>query len=141
MALSAQFPDPEEVGPREWGTEMLLLHAPQKYTMKLITMAKDAKGGLQYHRLKDEGGVMLNGSMEIVYDDGTGSLVSRMVRRGDVFHFPALAVHQAIAHTDCSYIEVSTPHFNDRVHVERLYGIEEEAGGLPTTTLEQVEVR
>jgi hypothetical protein len=56
-----------------------------------------------------------------------------------VFHFPAGAVHQAIAHTDCCYIEVSTPHFNDRVHVEGMYGIKKEEGGLPSTKLEEVE--
>jgi quercetin dioxygenase-like cupin family protein len=135
------FPSPKEVGPRDWGTEMLLLHAPEKYTMKMITMEKGRMGGLQYHRLKDEGGLMISGSMEVRYDDGKGELISRVVGRGDTFHFPAGAVHQSIAHTDCCYIEVSTPHFNDRVHVENLYGIEEEAGGLPSTEPWEVEVR
>jgi quercetin dioxygenase-like cupin family protein len=141
MESFVSFPEPKEVGPRNWGTEMLLLHAPEKYTMKMITMEKHAKGGLQYHRLKDEGGLMISGSMEIRYDDGKGELISRVVGRGDVFHFPAGAVHQAIAHTDCCYIEVSTPVFNDRVHVETLYGITKEEGGLPSTTLEEIELR
>jgi mannose-6-phosphate isomerase-like protein (cupin superfamily) len=135
---SARFPVPESVGPREWGTELLLLIAPQKYTLKMITMKRGAKGGLQYHRLKDEGGVMTKGAMLIRYDDGTGTLVERMVRAGDVFHFPAGCVHQAEAFTTCSYIEVSTPHFNDRVHVEHEYGIEGESGGLPSTELKEI---
>jgi quercetin dioxygenase-like cupin family protein len=139
MASSVTFPSPTEVGPRDWGTEMLLLHAPEKYTMKMITMEKGRMGGLQYHHMKDEGGLMISGSMEIRYDDGKGELISRVVGRGDVFHFPAGSVHQAIAHTDCCYIEVSTPHFNDRVHVEQLYGIKKEEGGLPSTKLEEVE--
>jgi quercetin dioxygenase-like cupin family protein len=138
---AVRFPLPEDVGPREWGTEMLLLLAPQKYTLKLITMKAGAKGGLQYHRLKDEGGIMMKGSMRVRYDDGAGTLVERLCRRGDVFHFPAGAVHQSEAVTACSYIEVSTPHFNDRVHVEGKYGIEEEAGGLPSTEPWQVELR
>jgi quercetin dioxygenase-like cupin family protein len=109
--------------------------------MKLITMKPGAKGGLQFHRLKDEGGIMMKGSMRVRYDDGSGTLVERLCRRGDVFHFPAGSVHQAEAVTACSYIEVSTPHFNDRVHVEDKYGIEKEDGGLPSTTLEEVELR
>ncbi len=141
LAASVTFPNPTEVGPREWGTEMQLGHAPGKYTLKMITMAKGKMGGLQYHHLKDEMGVMVSGCMEIRYDDGKGELISKIVNRGDVFHFPPGAVHQAIAHTDLCYIEVSTPHFNDRVHVEKLYGIEEEAGGLPSTELCEVEVR
>ena len=136
---SVSFPLPKDVGPREWGKEVLLLLAPNKYTMKLITMKQGAKGGLQYHRLKDEGGVMLKGSMKVIYDNGDGELVSRVCRKGDTFHFPPGAVHQAEALTACSYIEVSTPHFNDRVHVEDKYGIDKEAGGLPSTSLEEVE--
>jgi len=137
----AQFPRPEPVGPRQWGEEVLLVHAPEKYTMKLIVMKQGKKGGLQYHRLKDECGVMLKGAMKITYDDGLGNLVDRVVRRGDTFHFPPGAVHQAEALTACSYIECSTPHFNDRVHVENEYGIEEEAGGLPSTELSEIELR
>jgi quercetin dioxygenase-like cupin family protein len=141
MAESVSFPFPEDVGPREWGREVLLLLAPNKYSLKRIEMNKGAKGGLQYHRLKDEGGVMLCGRMRVWYDDGYGHLIDRDVVAGDVFHFPAGAVHKAEALTDCSYIEVSTPHFNDRVHVEHEYGIDTEDGGLPSTTLEQVEMR
>jgi mannose-6-phosphate isomerase-like protein (cupin superfamily) len=141
MASYVTFPEPQDVGPRQWGREVLLLTAPEKYTLKRIEMNKGAKGGLQYHHLKDEGGVMLCGRMRIWRDDGYGHLISRDVFAGDVFHFPPGATHQAEALTDCSYIEVSTPHFNDRVHVEKDYGIAEEAGGLPTTTLEDVEIR
>jgi mannose-6-phosphate isomerase-like protein (cupin superfamily) len=138
---TAKFPKPSEVGPREWGHEVLLVHAPKKYTLKKIMMHKGAKGGLQFHRCKDEAGVMLYGQMDVRYDDGTGAIVSRVVVPGDVFHFPTGSVHQAEAMTDCAYYEVSTPHFNDRVHVEHEYGIEEEAGGLPSTELYEVEMR
>lgn len=138
---TVQFPTPERVGPRQWGEEILLAHAPYKWTLKLIVMKRGAKGGLQKHHLKDEGGVMTKGAMIIRYDPGNGTLVERKVRAGDAFHFPAGCVHQAEALTACTYIEVSTPHFNDRVHVENDYGIEEEAGGLPSTKLEDVEVR
>jgi quercetin dioxygenase-like cupin family protein len=148
----ANFPLPQSVGPREWGTETLLLHSPKLYSMKLITMKAGAKGGLQKHHLKDEGGIMMKGSMLVLYDadpdnpvfdpdTGKRVLAKRICRRGDVFHFPAGAVHQAEALTACSYIEVSTPHFNDRQHVEHEYGIEGEAGGLPSTKLEDVEFR
>ena len=137
----ARFPDPEDLGHRDWGREMLLMVSPTNYSMKLIVMNQGAEGGLQYHHLKDEMGMMMQGSMEITYDPGNGGLCSRVVRRGDVFHFPAGAVHKALALTKCSYIECSTPHFNDRVHVEKEYGLPGEAGGLPSTKLEDVETR
>lgn len=137
----ARFPTPELVGPRKWGHETLLVLAPKKYTMKLITMYAGAEGGLQYHRKKDEAGIMTFGEMVVTYDDGTGNLVERKLKLGDTFHFPAGCVHKAKAITECAYIECSTPHFNDRVHVEKDYGLEKEAGGLPSTELSEIEVR
>jgi quercetin dioxygenase-like cupin family protein len=137
----ARFPRPEKPLKRDWGHEVVLVVAPQKYSMKLITMHRGAKGGLQKHHLKDEAGIMTAGNMKVIYDDGSGRLLSRVVSVGDTFHFPAGAVHQAEALTDCAYIEVSTPHFNDRVHCEADYGIEKEDGGLPSTKLEEVELR
>ncbi len=135
------FPKPESVGPRIWGQEIMLAHAPQAWTLKLIKMHEGAKGGLQYHMAKDEGGVMVSGEMLVRYDNGTGKLAERTLKAGDVFHFPPGAVHQAEAITDCSYYEVSTPHFNDRVHVESKYGIANEDGGLPSTTPREIEFR
>jgi mannose-6-phosphate isomerase-like protein (cupin superfamily) len=141
MASSVSFPEPQDVGPRQWGREILLHLVSQKFSFKRIDMIKGAKGGLQYHHLKDEVGYMLTGRIRIWYDDGYGHLIYRDAYAGDVFHFPPGAEHQAEALTDCSYIEVSTPHFNDRVHVEDKYGIEHEDGGLPSTSLEEVELR
>ncbi len=138
---TAKFPKPESVGPREWGSETLLVLSPGKYTMKRIYMHEGARGGLQYHRRKDEAGLMLMGEMKVIYDDGTGRLATRSLRPGDSFWFPAGAVHQAEAVTACCYIECSTPHFNDRVHVEGTYGITEEAGGLPSTHISEIELR
>lgn len=138
LKLPVTFPSPKSVDAREWGHETLLLHVAEKYTMKLITMHKGKKGGLQYHHKKDEGGIMTAGHMLVRYDDGKGELIERVCQGGDVFHFPPGAVHQSEALTDCAYIEVSTPHFNDRVHVEHDYGIAEEAGGLPSTELSDV---
>lgn len=122
---------------REWGTEVLLSTVSNHFTLKRITMLKGKKGGLQYHHKKDEVGVVLFGIIKITYDEN-GHLESKTVLAGDVFRFPAGCVHQAEALTDCAYIEASTPYLNDRVHVEKEYGIEEEAGGLPSTAIEEV---
>jgi quercetin dioxygenase-like cupin family protein len=135
------FPSPTEVGPRDWGTEMMLHHAQGLYTFKMITMEKGKKGGLQQHRIKDECGLMVRGHMELKYDDGKGELISRIVEAGDVFHIPPGATHQGIALTDCCYLEVSNPIFNDRVHVEDKYGIKKEEGGLPSTKPWEIERR
>jgi mannose-6-phosphate isomerase-like protein (cupin superfamily) len=136
--VSALFPQPQDLGERQWGTEELLFSVSSRFTFKLIRMHEGAKGGLQYHHKKDEGGYVTCGMAIVRYDPGSGTLVDRIVEEGDAFFFPQGAVHQIEAITAFEYIEVSTPYFNDRVHVEDLYGIEEEAGGLPSTSLEDV---
>ena len=70
----------------------------------------------------------------------TQHIVEKRVEAGDWFHFPAGCVHQEEAVTDVERIEVSTPHFNDRVRVENDYGISVD-GGLPTTSKAEIEFR
>jgi mannose-6-phosphate isomerase-like protein (cupin superfamily) len=135
---TASFPQPKDLGPRQWGFEELGLVAPGKFTAKKITMHQGAKGGLQYHHKKDEGGYVISGRAVVRYDPGDGSLTERIVGPDDWFCFPQGAVHQVEALEPFSYLEVSTPFLNDRVHVEHEYGIESEAGGLPSTKLEDV---
>ena len=81
---------------------------------------------------------MLSGSMIIRYDDGNGGLSEKTVNAGDVFHFCAGVVHQEEALEDCIIIEASTPVFNDRVRMEREYGLDD-PGGMPTTSASEVE--
>jgi len=131
------FPKPEEMGARTWGSEILLALVPGKYTVKRLEVRAGEKGGLQYHHLKDEVGVMISGEMIVRIDEGSGKLIERIVGPGDVMHFAPGLVHQTEAITDVVYIEASTPHFNDRVRVEADYGLELEEG-LPSTSLDEV---
>ena len=131
------FPKSEDMGARTWGNEVLLVLVPGKYTVQRLEVRAGEKGGLQYHHLKDEVGVMISGEMIVRIDDGSGKLIDRIVGPGDVMHFAPGLVHQTEAITDVVYIEASTPHFNDRVRVEAEYGLELEEG-LPSTSLEDV---
>ena len=139
--LQPKFPKPKSVGDREWGAEDLLVLVSGKYSLKKIFLKAGCKGGLQFHRQKNECGFIVSGKMIVKFDDGAGGLVEKIVNEGDVFHFEPGVVHQTEAISDTVYIEASTPHFNDRVHVEHIYGLSKESGGLPTTTADQIEIR
>ena len=131
------FPTALDMGERNWGTETLLVLVPGKYTVKRIEIKAGEKGGLQYHHLKDEVGVIISGTMIVRYDHGNGLLSEKIVGPGGVIHFSPGLVHQSEAISDVVYIEASTPHFNDRMRVEESYGMEAEAG-LPSTAIEEV---
>jgi len=136
----ADFPSAESVGPREWGEETLLVLANGKYTMKKLFIKAGKRGGLQYHRKKDEASYVISGKMIVRYENEEGNLIDKEVGPGDWFHFPNGCIHQEIAITDVVRIEVSTPHFNDRVRVEEMFGISD-SSGLQTTTEEEIEFR
>ncbi len=135
----AIFPRKKKIGKRNWGEEILVALIPKKISLKILKIKKGKKGGLQYHRKKDECGIIVSGKLMVTFDNGNGKLKKKILKKGDTFHFPPGAVHQELALTDCQIIEASTPHFNDRVRVEKHYGIRN-ISGLKTTKVSEVKL-
>jgi mannose-6-phosphate isomerase-like protein (cupin superfamily) len=134
------FPVSESVGQRPWGSEDLLAIATKKFSVKRLLINKGSKGGLQYHRHKDEVAVLISGQLLIRYDLGDGIIREKILGPGQTAHFQPGLVHQEEALTDCEIIEASTPHFNDRVRVEEMYGMGVPQG-LPSTDESEIEFR
>ena len=131
MSLPVEVFCPREVGEREWGREILIAHTPQ-FIGKILLMKAGKAGGLQQHREKVEAFFLDEGQAWVDYDAGDGKLTRLVMSTGMTVQVPAGATHRVTAITDCKFLEVSTPHFNDRIRVEVEYG-EPEVGGLPTT--------
>lgn len=131
------FPTAKSIGKRDWGHEILLVLISKKISLKKIIINKGKKGGLQYHHKKNECGYIVSGKLKISYDLGSGKLLSKVLKPGDSFHFPPGLVHQEEALSKCEIIEASTPHFNDRVRVEKKYKLKKEKG-LPSTSIKEV---
>ena len=134
------FPKKKNMGKREWGTETLLTLIPKKLSLKILKIKKGKKGGLQYHRKKNECGYILSGKLLICYDNGKGKLIKKICKTGDCFHFVPGLVHQEEALSNCTIIEASTPHFNDRVRVEAKYGLKSR-GGLKSTKFKDIKFK
>ena len=130
--INVKFPIKIDLGKRTWGKEILLSLIPKILSLKLLKLKKGKKGGLQYHHKKNECGYILSGRLIVRFDKGHGKLNKKILKAGDTFHFPPGSVHQEEALTECQIIEASTPHFNDRVRVEKKYGLPTE-DGLPST--------
>ncbi len=134
-----RFPKRKMMGKRNWGEEILLNIIPKKISFKLLKINKNKKGGLQYHRKKNECGYVLKGKLKIIYINKKGKLTHKILKKGDCFHFPPRSVHQEIAITNCEIIEASTPYFNDRVRMERKFGMSSK-NGLRTTKVSQIKI-
>ena len=105
----------------------------------MLLIKKGKKGGLQFHRKKNECGIVISGKLKVIFENRKGKLLKKILKKGDSFHFPPGAVHQEQAITDCQIIEASTPHFNDRVRVEKKYGLKDETG-LKTTRASEIKI-
>jgi len=130
MRLPIEIFEPHDVGPRNWGREILIAKT-QFYIGKILKMNAGSAGGLQYHVEKDETFMLFSGEATVDSDVG-GALVSTEMTAGMSIHVPPGAPHRVTARTDCIFFEVSTPHFDDRVRCESEYG-QPEVGGLPST--------
>ena len=134
------FPKARSIGKRDWGKEDLLVLIPKLLSLKLLLIKKGKKGGLQYHHKKNECGYLISGKLKIKYDDGSGRLKEKIIKKGNIFHFPPGFVHQEIALSNCKILEASSPHFNDRVRVEHRYGLKSKKG-LPSTKKKDVKFK
>ena len=126
------FPKNKKIGKRSWGEEILLCLIPKLLTLKKLKIKKGKMGGLQYHRKKNECGYLKKGKLMVKYEAKKGLLKTKILKKGDVFYFPPGLIHQEKALSDCEIIEASSPHFNDRVRVEKIFGLKD-LEGLPTT--------
>lgn len=119
--------------PRDWGEEIIFADTPH-YLGKLLVMKQGTKGGLQVHEHKIETFTLVSGIALVRFDKGDGRLTAAVMRQGEVYHIPPGAVHQVEAVTSCILAEASTPHHNDRVRMESVYGLDE-CDGLPTSRI------
>jgi quercetin dioxygenase-like cupin family protein len=79
--------------------------------------------------------------MWFYYIDEKNQVQRKKLTAGDSVHIPPGAIHSEEAITECVIFETSNPVFNDRVRVNERYGWESHPNSLPTTTLEEVEIR
>ena len=134
----AQVLQGRSLGVRDWGEEILLGYVSSSFTLKKLILKKNSRGGLQFHRKKNEMAYLISGVLKVRFETDEGELAETFVTAGQAIHFPVGCVHQEIAVTDCEIIEVSTPFLNDRVRVEAEFG-EEADFGLPSTSAEEIE--
>lgn len=127
----------EEMTP--WGSEQILVVAPGLYMLKKLFIKAGQKGGLQYHRLKDECGYVVSGKLIVRTPQSNGELSEKILKPGDFFHFPPGEIHQEEAVEDTVIIEAGLPIKNDRVRVESDFGLSKGQYGFPTSDLSDIE--
>ena len=109
---------------KPWGHE-LILALSERYCGKVLFVKAGAALSLQFHREKEESWLVQSGKAKLELGEvGQAVLNEEVIGAGDAFHYRPGTVHRITAIEDTTILEVSTPHLDDVVRLEDLYGRE-----------------
>lgn len=121
---------------RSWGREYLISICFGFYTVKVLEIFPSGLGGLQFHHLKSECGLVLKGKMLLRTQEKSSDVtIERTLCQGDFFVLPAGLIHQEQAIESTLILEISSPHLNDRVRLDKCSN---SPNLLPSTTPSEV---
>ena len=107
---------------KPWGHE-LIWALTDTYCGKVLFVKAGCALSLQYHEEKDESWLVQSGRAKLeLGETGQGLLHEEVVTAGAAFHYRPGTVHRITALEDTTILEVSTPHLDDVVRLEDLYG-------------------
>ena len=109
---------------KPWGYE-LIWALTDLYCGKVLFVQAGASLSLQFHKEKDESWYVQSGRAKLELGDvGQGVLDEEVIGPGAAFHYVPGTVHRVTAIEDTTILEVSTPHLDDVVRLEDVYGRE-----------------
>jgi mannose-6-phosphate isomerase-like protein (cupin superfamily) len=109
---------------KPWGHELIWALSDQ-YCGKVLFVKAGAALSLQFHREKDESWFVQSGRARLELGEvGAKVLHEEVIAAGAAFRYRPGTVHRVTAIEDTTILEVSTPHLDDIVRLEDLYGRE-----------------
>ena len=107
---------------KPWGWELIWAEA-DAYCGKQLFVREGCALSLQFHREKDETIYVHSGRVEFTIGEaGSATPFTEVVGPGAAFHITPGTVHRMRALEDALLLEVSTPHLDDVVRLDDLYG-------------------
>jgi mannose-6-phosphate isomerase-like protein (cupin superfamily) len=107
---------------KPWGHE-LIWALSETYCGKVLFVRAGQALSLQFHREKDESWLVHSGRAKLELGDaGEAVLSEEVVSAGAAFRYRPGTVHRVTALEDTTILEVSTPHLDDIVRLDDLYG-------------------
>jgi mannose-6-phosphate isomerase len=108
---------------KPWGWELVWAET-DAYVGKLLFVRAGQALSLQYHEVKDESWLVQEGRAMLELGEVGDDLETIEITTGDAFRYRPGTVHRVTAVEDTLILEVSTPHLDDVVRLEDLYGRE-----------------
>ena len=109
---------------KPWGSELIWADT-EHYVGKVLFVRAGESLSLQFHREKDESWLVQQGRAKLELGSAGDPVLSQeVIAAGACFRFRPGTVHRVTAIEDTTILEVSTPHLDDVVRLEDLYGRE-----------------
>ncbi|MSO95009.1 MAG: cupin domain-containing protein [Thermoleophilia bacterium] len=106
---------------KPWGYELIWAET-DLYVGKVLFVRAGEALSLQYHEQKDESWLVQSGRASLELGEVGGALTTTEIGEGDSFRYRPGTVHRVTAIADTTILEVSTPHLDDVVRLDDLYG-------------------
>src|SRR5215210_2467215 len=106
---------------KPWGYE-LIYAVTDEYCGKVLFVAAGHSLSLQLHNVKDETIYVQTGRARIEIGESLESRCMETVEAGRAFRVRPGVIHRLHALDDTFFLEVSTPHLDDVVRLEDVYG-------------------
>ena len=110
-----------EIVKKPWGWENRFA-ITDKYLGKVIHIDRGEMLSLQYHRVKDETLLVVQGVMDLELEDDRGRMATHRLTPGMSRRIVPGRKHRMIGVEDCEFFEVSSPEIDDVVRLEDKYG-------------------
>jgi len=107
---------------KPWGWELIWAET-ELYVGKILWVRAGFSLSLQFHNEKDESWYVQGGKATLELGDaGQGLLNTEVIDEGACFRYRPGTVHRVTALEDTTILEVSTPHLDDVVRLDDVYG-------------------
>ena len=108
---------------KPWGYEIWYAWTDE-YVGKIIHVKTGCRLSLQYHEKKDETSYLMRGRMLLTKGSSEDALSVTEISQGHAWRNRPGEIHTIEALEDSDVLEVSTPHLDDVVRLQDLYGRE-----------------
>lgn len=105
---------------KPWGQEELI-EVNKKYMVKKLTMKKNHRCSLQYHKKKIETIYVLKGKLEISFGKNLKNIKNKTYKAGDTITIKNKIIHRMKGLQDSVYLECSTPELTDVIRIKDDY--------------------
>ena len=106
---------------KPWGWEIHWTPPGRPYVGKVLHIRAGQRLSLQVHDEKLESWFLVQGRAQVVWDDGSGTLVETELVHGLGYSCAIGQRHRLVGITDCDVLEVSTPEIGTTFRLEDDY--------------------